>query len=261
VRDLDTYFDRIGFWGSTAPTVDTLERLLRAHAFTIPFENLAVWLRVPIRLDLASIADKLVARRRGGYCFEHNTWLAAVLARLGYAVTPLAGRIRWQTRDVLPRTHMALLVTLDGRPWLVDGGFGGAGPTGPLRLEEPEAQQQEIDRYRVRTAGDLGEILQVQLGDEWADVYSFTREPQLPADYEMANHFTQTYPHTRMTTISLVTLPFAGGRKILVNHELTIRDRQGRPTTRHVTDDELPSVLAHEFGLRLPEGTRLTVPS
>jgi N-hydroxyarylamine O-acetyltransferase len=75
-----------------------------------------------IELDLDSVQDKLVRRPRGGYCFEHNTLFAAVLERLGYAVTRLSARVNPSRPG--PRTHMTLRVVADGSPWLADVGFG-----------------------------------------------------------------------------------------------------------------------------------------
>jgi N-hydroxyarylamine O-acetyltransferase len=82
--DLDAYFERIGWGGSTHATFHTLSDLIHAHMTAIPFENLDVLLGRSIRLDLEGIQDKLVRARRGGYCFEHSTLLASVLERLGF---------------------------------------------------------------------------------------------------------------------------------------------------------------------------------
>jgi arylamine N-acetyltransferase len=92
-----------------------LEAVHRAHAVAIPFENLDVRLGRPIRLDLASLQAKLVAGRRGGYCFEQNTLFAAALEALGFRVTRLAARVRLGAARLLPRTHMLLGVDVGGR--------------------------------------------------------------------------------------------------------------------------------------------------
>src|SRR6185312_2325313 len=87
------YCARIGWNGERAPRFETLCGVLKAHTGTIPFENLDVLLGQPPRLDLEGLQDKLVRRRRGGYCFEHATLLAAALAELGFAPIPHAGRV------------------------------------------------------------------------------------------------------------------------------------------------------------------------
>ena len=84
--DLPAYLRRIGHAGPIVPDGATLRALHRAHALAIPFENLDVQARLPVRLDLASLQQKLVNRRRGGYCFEQNTLFQHVLEALGFGV-------------------------------------------------------------------------------------------------------------------------------------------------------------------------------
>ena len=120
--DLAAYLERIGYAAELRPDHATLAGLHLAHATHIPFENLDVLLGRPIRLDLPSLQAKLVAGGRGGYCFEQNLLFAAVLRQLGFAVTPLAARVRYRTTQLLPRTHMLLLVRADGADWIADVG-------------------------------------------------------------------------------------------------------------------------------------------
>jgi N-hydroxyarylamine O-acetyltransferase len=97
--DLDAYFERIGYDGERAPTLATLRAIHARHATMIPFENLSPLLRQPVRLDLASLQDKLLHQGRGGYCFEQNLLLRAVLLALGFQVRGLAARVRWNVPD------------------------------------------------------------------------------------------------------------------------------------------------------------------
>src|SRR5262245_55161961 len=147
--ELSAYLARVGLAAPPPPTADGLAALHIAHATHIPFENIDVLLRRPIRLDSASLHRKLVADRRGGYCFEQNALLASVLEQLGFRVTRLAARVRYRASRLLPRTHMLLAVELDGGTHLADVGFGGSGPLLPLRLEAGAEQRQFRWSYRV----------------------------------------------------------------------------------------------------------------
>src|SRR5215472_1033665 len=93
--DLDSYFRRIGFDGEAKPEFATLAAIHALHAAAIPFEGIDPLIGRPVRLDLASLQAKLVASRRGGYCFEHNVLFKAVLEAIGFDVTGLAGRVAW----------------------------------------------------------------------------------------------------------------------------------------------------------------------
>src|SRR5690348_2897872 len=117
--NLDSYFDRIGYARQEGPSLAVLRALCALHPVAIPFENIDVIRGLGVRLDLPSIEQKLVSDRRGGYCFEQNGLLAGALEALGFRVTPLAARVRWQVpAEVhMPLTHMVLRVDLDDVPW------------------------------------------------------------------------------------------------------------------------------------------------
>src|ERR1700761_9778460 len=139
--DLTGYFERIGYSGGAEPTLEVLQDLVTAHTQAIPFENLDPLLGVPIDdLSPEALADKLVDRRRGGYCYEQNGLMGYVLQELGYGVRRFAGRVVWTLGpgDPIPaQTHTLLGVALpgEGQLYLVDVGFGGQTPTSPIRLE------------------------------------------------------------------------------------------------------------------------------
>lgn len=251
--ELSAYLDRIGLAAPPRPTADGLAELHLAHATHVPFENIDVLLRRPIRLDPESLHRKLVRDRRGGYCFEQNALLAGVLERFGFRVTRLAARVRYRASRLLPRTHMLLAVECDGGTWLADVGFGGSGLLVPMRLEAGLEQRQFRWSYRVvREGGNW--VLQAGRGGEWQDYYAFTLEPQEPVDYEVANYYVSTHPDSAFTRTLAVQIPTPERRHILRNRELTT-DHGDRVETRTVADDELPDLLAGVFGLTVPPGT------
>ena len=253
--DLEAYLGRIGYSGRVQPVLAVLEAIHLAHATHIPFENLDILLKRPIRLDLASLQAKLVTGGRGGYCFEQNLLFSAVLQRLGFSVRQLAARVLYRSRRMLPRTHILLLVEVDGATWLADVGFGLEGLLLPVPFGSSREVHQFAWTYRVVEAG--GEwILQSLRNGSWTDLYSFFLAPQLAVDFEPANHYTATHPESRFVRTLTVQLPTPEVRYILRNRELVL-DR-GQSVTRRMLadDDELLSVLAETFGLRFPAGTR-----
>ena len=193
--DIAAYCARIGYTGAREPRLAVLQALVAAHTAAIPFENLDVLLQRPIRLDPPSLYAKLVQARRGGYCFEHNLLLLDVLTRFGFCATGLAARVRWGRAPgiVGSRTHMLLRVDLADGPHLADVGFGGLTPTAPLALAPGPEQATPHESFRLVAA--TGEFdLEARLGGNWASLYRFSLQPQLPVDYEVANWFTSTHP-------------------------------------------------------------------
>jgi len=256
VLDLDAYLRQIDYRGDLAPTRAALDALHVAHATHIPFENLDVVQGRPIRLDLASLQAKLVGAARGGYCFEQNLLFAAVLERLGFAVTRLAARVRLGTADLLPRTHMMLLVAADGERWVADVGFGAAGFLAPVPFGSGAEARRSAWRHRVAEEAG-GWVMQACTDAEWRDLYAFTLEPQLPVDYEIANYYTSTHPASRFVRTLTV-------QRLTPDVRHTLRDREyieehGATIARRTVadDDEVLALLATTFGLSLPSGTPL----
>jgi N-hydroxyarylamine O-acetyltransferase len=259
IFDLQAYLARIGYTGNLQPTHDTLKGLHLAHASHIPFENLDIFLNRPIRLDLESLCAKLVQGGRGGYCFEQNLLFLAVLKELGFSVTALAARVRYRAQRVLPRTHMLMMVQVDGARWIADVGFGGEGLLLPIPFGARETARQFLWTYRViEEAGQW--VLQSLRNGAWVDLYAFTLEPQLLEDYEMANYYTSTHPDSRLAQTLTVQLSTPRERTTLINREL-IEDRGDTVTSRIIPDDEpLLAILAERFGLRFPPGTWFHIP-
>jgi N-hydroxyarylamine O-acetyltransferase len=258
--DLEHYFERIHSDGDRVPSLSTLARLQHAHATTIPFENLDIHLGRPIRIDVPSVVRKLVDDRRGGYCFEQNTLFAAVLESLGFAVTRLAARVWLDGERPTAPTHMALVVEADGNYWLCDVGFGAATPLRPIALAGGDEVACGGWTHRLLRA-DSRWVLQMRSGGAWLDLYAFTEEPQQPADYEMANHFTSTSPKSPFVQAITVQLPAPGMQLVLRGRELSEHRPDGVSTVRVEDDDALLDVFAGRFGLHFPPKTRFTSPN
>lgn len=253
--DLDAYFSRIGYTGTREPTLATLEQLQFAHGTSVPFENLDIQLGRPISIDLASIQAKLVKARRGGYCFEQNTLLAAALERLGFGVTLLSARVRLGASRILPHTHMLLAVDAEGERWLVDVGFGTGGPLAPLPFKPGQVLQQSLWSFRLQE--DRGDwVLESLREGAWHDLYAFTLEPHYPIDFEMANHYVSTHPASRFVQTLAVQKQLPEVCCQLRNRELTIIRGREKSVSQIFDDEALLRVLAETFGLLFPSGTR-----
>jgi len=254
--DLGAYLRRISFIGEPRPDLPTLRALHLAHVTAIPFENLDIQMGLPIRLDLASLQAKLVQRRRGGYCFEQNGLFLAVLRQVGFEVIACEARVRRGATMLLPRTHMMLLVQLEGRRWLCDVGFGGEGLLQPLSLDG-QPHVQFLHRFRVveETEGERLNVFQCFLDGAWVDFYAFRAEERFPVDYEMANHYTSTHPESRF--VKTLTAQLAGPEVRRVLRNRSYAEIRGEAVEgRELAPEEVIPVLRGTFGLDVPEGVR-----
>ncbi|WP_459545334.1 arylamine N-acetyltransferase family protein [Nocardia sp. X0981] len=257
--DLDRYLERIGYHGPRTPTLAALRALVAAHTTAIPFENLEAVLGRPVPLDLETLQDKLIRRRRGGYCYENVTVFAAALERLGFGITGLSGRVTMGSGELRPATHALLRVTVtdDDRAWLADVGFGD-GPAEPYPLVGSPAEFELAGR-RFRLESTRGELdteqwaLHQFSGGRWLERYTFTLEPQYRIDYEVGNHFVATSPRSPFTRRPFVQRFLPDAHHVLDGRTLTTEYVDGTGSTRELELSELPKVLAEVFDIDLVE--------
>jgi N-hydroxyarylamine O-acetyltransferase len=256
--DIGAYFKRIGLRAKAAADVATLTQLHRLHPMAIPFENLSTLLREPIPLDLPALEEKLVVRRRGGYCFEHNRLFAEVLRTLGFEVGCLAARVVWNRRASAPgpRTHMVLRVRAGGHDYICDVGFGGLTLTGPLRLTPDIEPAPPHVVFRMEAHGDELE-LEARIGEEWRGLYRFDLQEQLPIDFEVLNHFVATHPSSHFLTTLIAARRTAEGRYALANNELTVYRGTAKDERKLRSAEEIARVLTESFAIELPHGAAL----
>jgi N-hydroxyarylamine O-acetyltransferase len=253
--DLDAYFQRIGYDGARTPTLATLQAIHARHATMIPFENLTPLLRQPVRLDSAALQEKLVLRGRGGYCFEQNLLLRTVLLALGFRVTGLAARVRWNVPDgvVTARGHMLLRIDIDGQAYLADVGFGGLTLTAPLALIPDLAQPTPHEPFRVIADGD-DYIMQAQIGQTWKSLYRFDLQEQYLPDYEVTSWYLSNNPSSHFVTGLMAARPDADRRYALRNNQLAIHHRNGATERRGLTTvADFRATLQDTFRITLPE--------
>lgn len=254
--DLDAYLERVRYTEPVVPSFETLEGLHAAHLAAIPFENLDVRLGRPVGLDLASLQDKLVHRRRGGYCFEQNSLFAAVLRRIGFEVETLEARVRPpDAPGPLPRAHMALRVEAAGRSWLADVGFGANGPARPVPLDGGESEEA-FGAYAVVPEAAGVHALCRRVDGVWRDLYAFTLTPALPVDFEVAHHFTSTHPRSPFVNTLTVQRSTPDLRQVLRERsyvERVVVQGKVAETARALTDRQVVRLVTETFGLDVVE--------
>jgi len=253
--ELSAYFDRIGYSGPRAPDLATLRALMRAHIAAVPFENLDVQLGNRVSVELPAVFEKLVGRRRGGWCFENNGLFGWALGELGFGVRRLsAGVMRAEHGDAAMGNHLALLVTIHGEPWLADVGFGGT-MAAPLRLAAGMEDQapftiglRQADGYwRFEEAYADGAPFSFDFLADAADEALLARQcDALQSDPESV--FVQ----------NLVVQQRQGDRHLTLRGRV-LMERGAEGESKRLIGDagEFVAVLRERFGLDLPGGASL----
>jgi arylamine N-acetyltransferase len=256
--DLDAYLERVNYHGAVDPNSDVLQDLLTAHTSTIPFENLDPLLGRPVDdLSPEALADKLVDRHRGGYCYEHNGLFGYILEELGFEVRRLAARVVWMLAPdaaVPPQMHTLLTVTVPGdkQPYLVDVGFGGQTPTSPIRLETGLVQQTTHEPYRIEQHGDTL-LLQAQIRGDWQSLYQFATRTAPPIDLVVGSWYASTHPSSHFVTGLVASLVTAEGRFNLAGRNLAVH-RGGVTDRTHLGDaSAVVETLTDRFGINVTD--------
>ena len=184
--DIPSYLNRIHYNGPTLPTAETLRALHLAHLYRVPFENLDIHLGLPISLQETDLFEKIVVRRRGGFCYELNGLFAWLLRELGFEVSLLSARVGDREDGFGPEfDHLILRVTCPADParpddpWLADVGFGESFLT-PLPLDQLDRPQEQAGPhvYRISQKTAYLSLWEKRGYGAWEEQYRFTLQPR-----------------------------------------------------------------------------------
>ncbi len=240
---LPDYLNRIRYHGDVHPDFTTLTALMSAQLQCVPFENTTVHAGNIPSLIPEDIYAKIVTDGRGGYCYEVNGLFAMALTAIGFEWYFAGARpMFYPTRR--PKTHMVVVVVIDGQNYLCDTGFGGYGLREPMLVTHEQHADQNGDRFALELR-DGEYVLTSLVNDEWTPQYGFALTPQEWIEFSLANYFNATHPDTIFTQKRLAVMQSATGRKILMDNNLKIIDK-GITT---ISDVDYTSAAHEHFGL------------
>ena len=256
---LEDYFERVKWSDSAQPTPGTLGALMRAHNHNIPFENLDVQLGNTLTTNVEDAYDKIVSRKRGGWCYEHNGLFGWALDQIGYNVRRITATVmRAHRGPTANANHLTLLVSLpdDDARWLVDVGFGGS-LLQPIPLEEGMHHHAPFT-VGLRRLDDGHWQFWESLGE---DEFSFDFQDEIADEHAMAVRceFLQTSPESRFVQNLVCQLRRPDSHIVLRGRVLSEVTSRGTQKRELGSADELVATLSSEFGLIIPEAARLWV--
>lgn len=250
--DTAAFLQRINYDGPLAPSAETLRRLHLAHLLSVPFENLSIHRHEPIVLDDDALFEKIVRRRRGGFCYELNGLFAALLRSLGFNVTMLSAEVANNKAEFgEPFDHMTLMVTLEER-WLADVGFGDSFRE-PLRLDAREPQIQGDDAFKIEETETHLIMSRRRENGDWEPQYRFTLEPYGLADFDEMCRYHQTSPESHFTQKRICSLATLDGRVSLSEMRLITTRGRERKEIELADRTQYETILKERFGIALAQ--------
>lgn len=251
--DIKSYHKRIGYTGSLEPTYDTLIALQRAHLLTVPFENLDIYRNIPIYIDPPAQFDKVVRKRRGGFCYELNSLFYQMLHAMGFETIMVSARTYSYERGVFgpEYDHMSILVHVQKILYLVDVGYGDFAMR-PLELDfQIDQKDPDGSTYRMRTH-DMNDMLVCRVENHTAKpLFVFTDQPCRLRDFEGMCKFHQTDSASRFMKKRLVTIATENGRKTLSGNTFTMIHGDNDIEVEIENEEDIKTLLKQEFGIDL----------
>ena len=250
---LDAYLSRIGYSGERSLTKETLDALVYLHQCHVPFEDLDVFDQLaPIRLDAASLFDKVVTRHRGGFCFELNGSFQLLLHSMGFDAYSCMGRVAANRTELGELYHRVTVVRLDGKQYVCDVAMGGAMP--PFAVEMSPVRQSAYGTTCWVEPLQEGWWLLRRLNEEGepAGLSIFAPIALLFKDFEPFCRALLANADNNFRCHRVVSLRTADGYHSLRDDILTVR-RGEEKREICVSPETFPQVLKEYFGLSYKE--------
>jgi arylamine N-acetyltransferase len=211
------YLDMIGFEGQPRPDFKTLCKLQSLQVCAVPWNNLEILERKPLSLDIPALYNKIVRRRKGGYCFEVNGLFVWLLREIGFNVTEHFGRwLRDETLDYPARRHRSLRIEVEGKQYICDVGAGSPAPREPLLIKFDEVQTIAGEDYKIiKEPNNVYEVQYLSRDGNFKRLYSFNDDPCLPIDYLLPHYYCTTHPESLFLNITLVFIRTPEGHNVI----------------------------------------------
>lgn len=250
-EQIAAYLQRMGFTGTPRVSKECLDELVYQHQCHVPFECLDTYhTEAFIPLDKDSLYEKIVTRRRGGFCFELNGLFVLLLRGLGFDAFSVACRVAVNRTDLGNISHRATMVRLDGKEYIVDVGLGGPMAAFAVELSE-ERQTGHGETYWVEDApGDWKLICRLNDQQERHPTVLFAPVALVPKDFEPFCHYMLLNPECVFRIKRTVNLRTPDGSRNIADSTLSVRTGDNK-TVREFDEKEFPSILSSYFGMEI----------
>ena len=229
-----------------------LSDLIERHVATFAFGSVGCRLGDDLPLDLESLFDRLVVRRRGGYCFEQNGLLYEVLDELGFSPQIYLARVIHNQDSHPGLTHRISMVEHEGERYVVDVGFGSNGPRVPVLFSETATEDGgRVFRVKERHPGEYH--MQVWKDGEFYSLYRFELSRYGPADCEVGHFYSHRHPDATFVNHLVASRVLDGETRSLRNLDYWVITDTGEQTTRIVRPEQLGQILVDELGIHVTE--------
>ena len=255
ITDSAGYLKRLGMDPIQKADKETLDALVLAHQRSVPFENLDIYdAKADIDLSISALYDKIVTRRRGGYCFELNAAFEALLKSLGYDCYALEIRVIWNFSCFMPLSHRGIVVTIDGTRFFCDVGFGGPSPQSAILLDDLGEQPSGSEVFVIGKGaqyGMEGTTLSRMVDGKEEAILLFSEKPTDPVDFLAPNEYQSKCKHSIFRGNRVLNLLTETGVITLSGNVLKIHSGGDTIERTLETETEIKDALKEHFGIEV----------
>jgi len=250
--EIEKYLERIKYSGTAEPTTELLNTLQKLHLLNIPFENLDIHYKIPIKLNLANIFEKVINKRRGGFCYELNGLFYELLRSIGFHVKMVSARVfNNQQQTFSPEfDHLAIIAKINSTDYLVDVGFGEFAFR-PLRIELNKTQEDERGNFSIEKYDDEYYNVNKLVDENWITEYMFSLRERDLSEFRDMCLYHQTSPQSHFTQNKLCSLATEKGRITVTADKIKIKEGDTITELAVNSEQEFLSALEKYFNIRL----------
>jgi N-hydroxyarylamine O-acetyltransferase len=245
------YLERIGHSDGLTVSTASLRKLQRAHLLNVPFENLDIYWKQTIKVDVERFFQKIVAGRRGGFCYELNGLFSELLKAIGFETRLISARVFSGDVHGPEFDHAAIISTIGGEEFITDVGFGDFASE-PLRFVTDVEQHDSTGTFMIRRFdGKYHEVVK-RTGDEWVSQYIFTAILRELSDFKEMCAYHQTSPESHFTKGAVCSILTESGRKTLTDKKLIVTTADQKHEQPVESELSFYNLLKKEFGIEKP---------
>lgn len=245
----DRYLQALGL-NRQEPNIEFLAAISRRHVARLAFSSVGPLLGDELPLDTESLLERIVAKNRGGYCFEQNGLMYAMLKDLGFITTLYLARVIYNEDIHPPLTHRISMVEIDEEMYVVDVGFGPLGPALPISM----SASKTVDSYRTfRVSEPNPGIFHMQTlkEDGFYSLYKFELNHYGPADCELGHFYSHKHPQASFVNNLVISVIEDNEVRSIRNREYCVATENGQRKSVIESSTQLKELLQHQFDIEV----------
>ena len=251
IPNLDQYLERLGLKQPDKCDLNFLDSMILAHQYYIPFENIDSYDdKLPVSLATEKLFEKIVTRKRGGYCFELNALFAKALEACGYNIKPYLARIIVGDDFSIPSLHRLTVVEIENENYVCDVGFGGIQPGFALKVKDGYTRTDVGQTFRIDKIDGRWQVSHLLRTEEkWEPTMEFFANDVKEVDFVTPNFYCSTHGDSLFVTNRVINIRTPNGSKSIFDNQFAINE-DGKRTEIEIKDDEqLNELLVSHFGI------------